>query len=200
MAGESERTAQARLLDAALAVIADGGWGAATSRVVAARAGVDGALVDDTFGSIDALRRAAVGHALERELAGPLATALEAHEVLDGIAALASALTAEGIRSSGRRMLVAAMAQCLRDDVLRADVAQRLRTFRDALSARLAELQEGGVLRADADPAALAVALTALVDGLLLHLMADADLDIRSPAASLVAMLRPGEAIGTRTS
>ncbi|HZE32448.1 MAG TPA: TetR family transcriptional regulator C-terminal domain-containing protein [Actinoallomurus sp.] len=66
------------------------------------------------------------------------------------------------------------------------------------LTTRLAGLRSGGALRVDADPAALAVVLTALIDGLLLHLMADPGLDIRSPAASLVAPLRPDQATETR--
>lgn len=199
MAGEGEGATRVRLLDAAVAVIADGGWGAATSRVVAERAGVNNALVHYHFGSVDALRRAAVEHALERELTGPVAAALEAPDVLDGVVAVVAGLAAEGTESPGQRVLVEAMVRCLRDDALRTDMAQQLGMFRDVLTARLAGLRKDGALRADADPGALAVILTALIDGLLLHLMADPGLDIRAAAASLVALLRSDRATETRT-
>ena len=196
MAGGGEVATRSRLLDAAVAVIADGGWDAATSRVVAERACVNDALLHDHFGSDDALRRAAVEHALEHELTRPVAAALEAHDVLDGVMAALTGLAAGGTESPGHRVLVEALDQCLHDDVLRTGMAEQLQTFRGELTARLALLREGGALRADADPDALAVMITAVVDGLLLHLMAEPGLDIRPPAEALVALLRPDRAVG----
>lgn len=198
MAGEGEAATRARMLDAAVAAIADGGWDAATSRVVAERAGVDDALVHEHFGSVDELRRAAVEHALEHELTRPVAAVLEAHDVLDGVIAAVTGPAARGTESPGHRVLVEALGQCLHDDVLRTDMAEQLRTFRGELTARLAVLREGGAFRADADPDALAVMIAALIDGLLLHLMTEPGLDIRPPAAALGALLRPDRASGPR--
>lgn len=180
-----------RLLDAAVAVIAEGGWAAATTRVVADRAGVNNALVHYHFGSVDALRRAAVTHALERELAGPITAVLQADNVLDGIVAAAAGLAAEGTGTPSQRVMTEALVQSLRDPALRTDQARELSAFRQALAARLAENKEAGLLRSDIEPEAMAAVFTALIDGLLLHALIDPDLDVASHTAALTGLLRP---------
>ncbi|MGE5291556.1 MAG: TetR/AcrR family transcriptional regulator [Micromonosporaceae bacterium] len=182
---------RAQLLAAAVAVIAEDGWAAATSRVVAGRAGVNNALVHYHFGSIDALRRAAVWHVVEAELAGPMAAMLEAGDLLGGIADAVGGLAEEGAASPGNRVLAEALVQSMRDDEIRDGLARALGALRDLLTSRLIQELQAGRVRRDADPAALAVIFAALIDGLVLHVFAEPGLDVRSPVAALAGLLRP---------
>ncbi|MFC6883845.1 MULTISPECIES: TetR/AcrR family transcriptional regulator [Actinomadura] len=184
-------TTRGRLLEAAVELLAESGWAAVTSRVVADRAQVNNALVHYYFGTVDALRRAAVTHALEAELEAPVLAILQAENALDGLVAAITELAAGGAASPAKRVLAEAMVQGLRDESLRADTATQIRTFRELLAGRLAEDQAAGKLRADADPKAIAETFAALMDGLLLHLMADPGFDPVSATTALVAMLRP---------
>ncbi|WP_242910356.1 TetR/AcrR family transcriptional regulator [Actinomadura terrae] len=188
---DDEVPTRVRLLEAAVAVLAEGGWAAVTSRVVAERARANNALVHYYFGSVEALRRAAVMHALERELEGPVAAILAAPGALDGVVAAISGLTARGTGTPGQRVLVEALVQGMRDEAMREECAAQIRMFRDLLTARLAEDQAAGRLRADTAAADLSVVLTALIDGLLLHAMLDPATDFTGPAAALAAALRP---------
>jgi AcrR family transcriptional regulator len=174
-----------------VAVIAEDGWAGATSRVVADRAGVNNALVHYHFGSVDALRRAAVWHVIEAELAGPMAAMLEADDLLEGITDVVGLLAAEGAGTAGNRVLAEALVQSMRDAQIRDGLARALHALRELLTSRFAQELQAGRLRRDADPAALAVIFAALIDGLVLHVFADPTLDVRSPTAALARLLRP---------
>ncbi|TDD31302.1 TetR family transcriptional regulator [Actinomadura sp. KC06] len=190
MAGGDAPT-RIRLLEAAVEVMAESGWSAVTSRAVAERARANNALVHYYFGSVDALRRAAVMHAVEKELEGPVEALLRAEDVLDGVADAVRGLIERGPGTAQQRVVVEALMQGLRDEELRGEGVRQIRTFRDLLAARLAENRAAGLLRADADPAALAVVLTALMDGLLLHVLIDPDTDAAGATDRLLALLRP---------
>lgn len=180
-----------RLLEAAVEVMAESGWAAVTSRVVADRARANNALVHYYFGSVDALRRAAVMHAVERELEGPVEAILRAGDVLTGVADAVRGLVDRGPGTSGERVMVEAMLHGLRDAELRAETERQIRMFRDLLAARLADDQAAGLLRPDADPRALAVLLAALMDGLLMHVLIDPETGAGDATAGLMALLRP---------
>ncbi|WP_433471881.1 TetR/AcrR family transcriptional regulator [Spirillospora sp. CA-142024] len=180
-----------RLLEAAVAVMAESGWAAVTSRVVADRAQANNALVHYYFGSVDALRRAAVMHAVEKELEGPVEAILRSEDALDGVACAVRDLVGRGPGAPGQRVLVEAMLHGLRDEELREETRRQIRMFRDLLAARLAENQAAGLLRADADAAGLAVVFSALLDGLLMHVLIDPDTAAGGSTAGLIALLRP---------
>lgn len=190
MTGDEVPT-RVRLLQAAVAVLAESGWAAVTSRAVAERARANNALVHYYFGSVDALRRAAVMHAVEMELAAPVEAILRRESVLDGLADAVDVLVGHGSGGAGQRVLVEALVHGVRDDELREECERQIRMFRDLLAERLAANREAGLLRADADPAGLAVLLAALLDGLLLHVMLDPRTDAAGSAAGLLALLRP---------
>ncbi|MEV5829680.1 TetR/AcrR family transcriptional regulator [Spirillospora sp. NPDC052242] len=184
-----------RLLEAAVAVMGEGGRSALTSRGVAERAGVNNALVHYYFGSVDALRRAAVLHALDQELEGPVSAILDAPDVLDGIVAAITGLTApqatgDGTGAPRLRVITEALVHGLHDDELRGATVERLAAFRGALADRLAAQRAAGGLRPDADPAGLALVVAALLDGLLLHAVVDPGADAAGAAAGLVGLLR----------
>ncbi|MDL4821935.1 TetR/AcrR family transcriptional regulator [Actinomadura opuntiae] len=178
-----------RLLEAAVAVMAESGWAAVTSRAVAERAEANNALVHYYFGSVDALRRAAVMHGIERELEGPVNAILQAPDVLDGVEQAVAVLTASG-GGPGQRVMAEALVAGLRDAELREQSAVQLRMFRDLVAARLTADRDAGRLRPDADPAGLAVVIAALLDGLLLHALMDPATDAAGAAASVTALLR----------
>ncbi|MEO3824459.1 TetR family transcriptional regulator C-terminal domain-containing protein [Actinomadura sp. B10D3] len=189
--GDDAVPTRLRLLEAAVAVMAESGWAAVTSRVVADRAQANNALVHYYFGSVGALRRAAVMHAVEKELEGPVETILRARDVLDGVTEAVRDLIDRSADTPGRRVVMEALVHGLRDDELRAESERQIRVFRDLLASRLAEDRAAGLLRPDADPAALAVVLTALIDGLLLHALIAPGADIGASIAGLTALLRP---------
>lgn len=194
---DGEVPTRIRLLEAAVAVMAEGGWAAVTSRVVADRAQANNALVHYYFGSVDALRRAAVMHAVEKELEGPVEAILRAGDALAGVADAVRELVARGPGTAGQRVMVEAMLHGIRDAELRAETERQIRMFRDLLAARLAENQAAGTLRADADPRGLAVVIAALLDGLLMHVLIDPETEAGDAAAGLLALLRaPGTAPG----
>lgn len=193
MAGDEVPT-RVRLLEAAAAVLAEGGWSAVTSRAVAERARANNALVHYYFGSVDALRRAAVAHAVEKELEGPVEAILQAEDALDGVSAAIRDLVDRGPGTAGQRVMAEALLQGLRDAELREDGARQIRTFRELLAGRLAENRAAGLLRGDADPEGLAVLLAALMDGLLLHVLIDHGTDAAGATDGLLGLLRPATA------
>jgi AcrR family transcriptional regulator len=180
-----------RLLEAAVAVMAEGGWAAVTSRAVAERARANNALVHYYFGSVDALGRAAVMHAVEKEVEGPVEAILRAGDALTGVADAVRELVDRGPGTAGQRVMVEAMTHGLRDGELRAETERQIRMFRDLLAARLAENQAAGLLRPDADPRGLAVVFAALLDGLLMHVLIDPGTEAGEATAGLAALLRP---------
>ncbi|MFB4310118.1 TetR/AcrR family transcriptional regulator [Actinomadura sp. GTD37] len=188
---DGEAPTRIRLLEAAVAVMAESGWAAVTSRVVADRARANNALVHYYFGSVDALRRAAVMHAVEKELEGPVEAILRAEDALAGVADAVRELVDRGPGTAGQRVMVEAMLHGLRDDELRAETERQIRMFRDLLEAGLAANQEAGLLRPDADPRGLAVVLAALMDGLLMHVLIDPETGAGDATAGLLALLRP---------
>ncbi len=180
-----------RLLEAAVAVMAESGWAAVTSRAVADRAKANNALVHYYFGSVDALRRAAVMHAVEKELEAPVEAILQAEDALAGVVEAVRGLMERGSGTAEQRVVIEAMLSGLRDDELRAESERQIRMFRDLLTARLAENRAAGLLRPDADPRGMAVVLAALIDGLLLHVLIDPGTEAGDATAGLLALLRP---------
>lgn len=183
---------RARLVQAAAALIAEDGWTAATSRAVAARAAANNALVHYHFGTIEGLRRAALRQVLERELLDAVQVITAAPDTLSGLLETIRQLTSgqELTTAQGYRVLAEALNRAVRDEAVRRDLATGLTEFRAGLTARLTEEQRAGRVRADLPAHTVSVLLTALIDGLLLHAMADPALDVLAPTEALTALLR----------
>jgi len=172
-------TVRERLLHAATELIAEKGWGAVSTRVLAERAGVGSGVVHYHFDSLPAvLVEASVG-ALRTALAGlpgVLETATTPRQMLT---ALLSALDGH----SGQELFVETILAATRDDVLREAVREVLVEFRAELATRLAR---HGV-PAPADTAAV---LAAAVDGVLLHRALSPDLSVDAVVSVLGRALR----------
>lgn len=177
-----------RLLDAAAALVAEQGWGAVTTRAVAERAGVNPGLVHYHFDSIEDLRVTASTSAVERSLE-TLAGLREDRSVVESLGSAIEAMIAE-TRDGPMAVLTAEL-------LVRAGRDDRIRDWMAGLLSRLrAELEtaiRGGIDRGElepVDPEALAVLLAAVVDGLLLHVIADPVLPIRPALDTLAHLVR----------
>ncbi|GIJ45188.1 TetR family transcriptional regulator [Virgisporangium aliadipatigenens] len=159
---ERGREVRQRLLRAAAELIAERGWSAVSTRMLAERAGVAPGLVHYHFSSVQAvLVEAAVGAA--RDLAAQAGPALAAAQSAEeGVAALFGMLDAHTGTDPTSVLFVEAYLAATRDEALRAALGAVIGEFRRLL----ADLLDA---HAVPDPAATALVLTAAVDGLLVH-------------------------------
>ncbi|MEV5653019.1 TetR/AcrR family transcriptional regulator [Nocardia sp. NPDC052254] len=158
------RDTRARLMDAAISVIDERGWGAVTTRLVAERAGVRAGLVHYHFRSVDDLLIDAALR-MVRGLVDEVAGA-DGAGAGDPVAALLASI-AEFDDAAQTRVFSEILLAATRHDRLRAGLETVLAEFRADLADRL---------RAEAtvaDPEATAVVLVAALDGLVLHRLID---------------------------
>lgn len=187
---ERGRETRRRLAAAAAQLIVEVGWDRVTTRAVAERAGVNNALVHYHFGTMDALLREAATAAFAEVIEIPIratdgaASLLEALEMLvdtmGGLTAADSLVT---------RLTSELMVQASRDEAIRKWMAAQLAVFREWLTDALAEAVARGEIR-EVEPRGTAVVLAALLDGLLLHYMADPELNLEGAQAALARLLR----------
>lgn len=158
-------TVRERLLHAATELIAEKGWGAVSTRMLAERAGVGSGVVHYHFDSTQAvLVQAAVG-ALRSAVDG-LASVLErASTPTEALALLLGALDGHG----GQELFTETFLAATRNDELRHAVGEVLVEFRRTLAAWLES-------RDVPTPADTAAVLAAAVDGVLLHRALSPDL------------------------
>lgn len=186
-------TTRDRLLDATAALIAEVGWTAVTLRAVADRAEVNKGVVHYHFGSMDALRRAAALHALRALFGDVLEDLRAAPSTVDALRRLTGALAAVDMDSPPAAVSVEAMLHAARDPLLGLEVRAMLVPFRATLRDRLEQDAAAGRVRAPLDPDGVATALTALLDGLMLHAVVDRDLDIQAATDAIAALLQDGQ-------
>lgn len=185
------RSTRDKLIDAALHEIVERGWDGVRTRSVAARAGVNGALVHYHFGSVDNLRLEAAEAAFAR-----LDAAFRPGEdgtLAEGLTALTAELGRIDRDDPVWQVLMEVFVQARRDERLAEMARGVLDGYRSVLRARLAAAVERGELDGDAD--GLAVALTAMVDGLGLHAWVDPAIDAVRAGAAVAELLggRRGE-------
>ncbi|MEU6565071.1 TetR/AcrR family transcriptional regulator [Nocardia nova] len=160
-AAEQGRDTRARLMDAAIAMIDECGWGAVTTRLVADRAGVRAGLVHYHFRSVDDLLIDAALR-MVRGLVEDAAGAATGDPVTALLASIAGFDDAAETRVFGEILLAAT-----RRDRLRAGLAELLTEFRAGFADRLRATS------AVPDPEATAAVLIAALDGLVLHRIID---------------------------
>jgi AcrR family transcriptional regulator len=161
-AAERGREVRRRLLQAAVELIAERGWTAVTTRVVADRAGVAAGVVHYHFSSMQALLvEAAVGaaRALGVQMSQMLADAGSADEVLTTLFGMLDTYTGTDPMSV---LFIEAYLAGTRDERLRQALGEVIGEVRRQLAERLTA---DGVPDAEATAAVLGAAL----DGVLLH-------------------------------
>lgn len=176
---ERGREVRQRLVRAAAELVAERGWAAVSTRMLAERAGVAAGLVHYHFASVHAvLQEAALGvmRAAVDELVVELERADGPDAALDLILSAVDAYTGDDPASL---VVVETFLAAARDDELCAAVAEVLTDVRQQLTA---VLDAHGV----GQPERTAAVLLATVDGVLLHRALARDLD----AASVAPVLR----------
>ncbi|WP_433440213.1 TetR/AcrR family transcriptional regulator [Nonomuraea sp. CA-141351] len=188
VSGERGQATRQRLLDAAVALVPEVGWGGVTTRLIAERAGVAPGVVHYHFPSVtDLLVTAGLGvtGALLDRLAEELSASPGIEESVDW-------LVGELSRYSGTDpaslLLTEMFLAATRLPQLRERLFEQLAAFRSRVAAWLVRRGHGGD-----DAYATAVMLAAAVDGVMLHRALDPDFDLAAIAGPLRALLGHGE-------
>lgn len=168
---ERQDATRARLLEATLGVLATHGVARATSREIAAAAGVNLQAITYHFGSKDELVAQALVHAV-RSWIEPARTALAGvaddplMHLFGALAALQQAL--EQAREHFPAYLEA-LAAAPRNEAVRVQILGLLGELRGALAVSIGELRDAGYLAAWVDPESMAALIVAAGDGFVLH-------------------------------
>lgn len=195
--GQSDRPTSAEqgaatrraIIDAAVALIGELGWGKVTTRAIAARAGVPHGAVGYHFnGKADLLREAAIS-ATMRALGEPISMAQGADSVAGLVEGTLAWYAAGGITDPSVALLLEVTREAVRDDGLRESFAAVLRDFRATLTDLVVRDQARGAVPPEASSAGTATVVAALLDGLLLHLVLDPHLDIQATASAVRTLL-----------
>lgn len=173
-----------RLLAATVEVIAERGWGGVSTREVALRADANPGVVHYHFDSIDDLRRQAVTDALSSffEALVDASTGRTPRQIIE--ATIREAIVMDNPTA---RLLFESVPPTARDPQMQAALGAMLARYRALLADRIRACHP----QPAADPEALAALIAAVLDGLLLHLLADPDLDVAVVAQPLLLLLGP---------
>ena len=184
MTDRSVRTRQ-QLIHAGLDLLTEGGWVAVTSRAIASRSDVNVGLIHYHYGGMPGLR-IAIAQAATEAIIGDLHAAVVGADGSDPLlGALAQGLRAAHDAPSAGRLAAALFEGATRDPDIAMSLRDALRDARRDLAARLSETTHLGV----DDAAAAAMLLTAVTDGLLMHLLVDPDLDVQPAIQQLGRLL-----------
>ncbi|MFI1920223.1 TetR/AcrR family transcriptional regulator [Nocardia sp. NPDC020380] len=183
-AAEQGRETRARLMAAAVDLVAEHGWGAVTTRMVAERAGLRPGLVHYHFPSVTDLLIDASMQAARREYESVMAAvlAVPGPDAMRGmLAAIASYTSADPVTVAMTEMMLAAT----RHERLRGELGRLAAEGRAAMARWF---RENSVV---ADPEATAAVIVALLDGLILHRLIDPSLsavDVTGPLLRAVGL------------
>ncbi len=159
---ERGRATRQRLLDAAVQLITEVGWGSVTTRKIAERAGVPFGVIHYHFPSVTDLLIDASLQFSRAALKGPLEELTSAPDVASGVASVLAGLDSSQPDDPATLLLAEAFLAAAREERLRTQLGELLSEFRDAVAAWL---RENGV--SDSEPTAAVLAAT--LDGLILH-------------------------------
>jgi AcrR family transcriptional regulator len=179
------REMRRRLLGAAAGLIAERGWAAVSTRMLAERAGVAPGVVHYHFASVQALlAEAALG--VMRELVEQVGMGLEQARSADEVLGLMVGFLEDyDGRDPTSLLFTEAYLAASRDESLRRSLGEIIAELRRRLAGRLAE---HGV----ASPEATAVVLAAAVDGIVLHRALGPGLGAPDLTSVLHRLLAPG--------
>jgi AcrR family transcriptional regulator len=188
VSGGGDSSTRARILDAAVEVMAEVGIDRVRGRAVADRAEVNPALVHYYFGSMAALVVEAAQHALLNELGPSIDVFVSGATVEEGVVGILDWIVEHG-RTPGATILAEAMVKGTRDPKFRSWSRTAARRFRALILERLERGRDAGEIDAALDLEATALVLAALLDGLLFHHLVDPKLAVTRAAAPIAAML-----------
>lgn len=162
---EAEAKRREALIEATLALVAEGGAANATVRSIAQRAGVTAGLIRHYFQSKDHLVTAAYRHLMDRMTADSIAVLQAApHDSRARLAAfVAASLKPPVVDPEALTLWATFMQETQRDAVMRDTHAQTYLGFRDKLQGLIADLPG---TREPRELRRLAIACNAVIDGL----------------------------------
>jgi AcrR family transcriptional regulator len=172
---ERQDVTRARLLDAAMTVVAEHGVSRATSRQIATAAGVNLQAITYHFGSKDDLVAQALVHAVRR-WTQPVRDALTglAEDPVGRLFTLTGMLLdALDAARDAIPAYLEAMAAASRQPELRDSVRALVDDLREDLATALHEMKEAGLLADWVDPEVMAALVVAAGDGFVLHAAVD---------------------------
>ncbi|WP_375128586.1 TetR/AcrR family transcriptional regulator [Nonomuraea sp. GTA35] len=186
LSAERGKATRQRLLDAAVALVPEVGWGGVTTRLVAERAGVAPGVVHYHFASVTDLLVAA-GLGFTSGLLDLLATELTARQdVGEAVDWLLGELSRYSGTDPASLLVVEMFLAATRLPELREGLGEQVGRFRATVASWLVERGYRG------DPAAAAAMLAASVDGIMLHRALDPGLDPAALGGLLRAMFGKG--------
>ncbi len=174
--GRGDATRQ-KIAQAAVELVAELGWDAVTTRAVAARAGVNPALVHYHFGSMDVLLRSAVVAALEREIGQGVVPFTTSTSFTGALAGATDAIARFDPDTPTAALLIEAMVRAVRDPELSRLIVGSLAEFRELVAVRVRAAGDDGATT-NLPPEATGVFIAAALDGLLLHRIVDPSTDV----------------------
>jgi AcrR family transcriptional regulator len=178
-----------RILRAATELIIEVGWQGVTTRRIAARAGVNQALVHYHFGSVEQLLQQATLGGMEREVVELTERLLTSNSPGEGIRQLSDWLSAFTPTSPMAVLSAEILARATRDPAIREWMAGWLARVRADMAQSISVWQREGRVRDDVSAEGIAVLTAALIDGLIFHGLIDPQLDLAEVARTLDAML-----------
>lgn len=176
-----------RLLDATTAVIVERGWGGASTRAVADRAGVKPGVVHYHFGSVDDLKRRASMETLHGMFEPFLAAAREMPPRAMVTEIARASVEEYGPETEMAALIYEVLPAAARDPELQAGMRDLLERFRAVLADAIRRWHPEAVV----EPEVLAEVLGAVIDGLQLHLLAEPELDLTAHLEPLFILLGP---------
>ena len=188
-------TTRARLLEAAVELLVQGGFDAVTTRSVAGRAGVNSALVNYHFQTKQRLLVEAATIATMRIFAEPAELLLGSPSPGEGVRAAIEWLARMDARAPELSVVSETTVRALRDEELREAVAGELTRFRASLVERIEGPVAAAELPAGLDASGLAIVIAAVLDGLALHVLLDPGLDLDAASRTLSTLLAPRERV-----
>lgn len=175
-----------QLAEAGVALLAEGGWPAVTTRAVAGRAGANVALIHYHFGGLPGLH-AAIARRAAGEVLTPIVDLLVAAAgPADALETLRRLLPATTGNDRALRLVVELVAGAGRDPALGQALRGALREARARLAGRLGELYPHWPHGRRTGAATVALAL---LDGLMLHYLLDRELPASEALAALDALI-----------
>jgi AcrR family transcriptional regulator len=183
-----------RILAATIELIAREGWEAVTIRKIAAAADVQLGLVNYHFGSKMNLMSVALESAFEREVVAPMDETFAGEHPDRVIEALVRLTLGSDLPDTARRVFESALGAIAHDPELAARLRPMLARFRALLTDVFDRAISSGRLPHAADAQALAIAFSAMLDGLGMQRMIDPDMPIDRIADAAGRLLSaPGE-------
>ena len=159
-------------------ILAERGWTRMTARAVADRAGAQLGLIHYHFGGFPQLKRAVTAAVVEEAFGPVIDTVARSDPWQDGLADAITAAAGQRHSAAGR-LAAELIVASLQDADVREQLADALRVARAQVAAILRDRQVPGD-HADG----LATVTAAMLDGLLLHSLIDAGLDLDAAAAA----------------